>query len=399
MTIPEHFGERKEFLSRPEVAENSAFLREVGVFDHVNFLEQEIKNFRDLFTSTMDIFTRSTVEEIMDAAVRRISDYSSPSVVVFLWKPLQNREEIVIKGYKDYKPVDLGLNVPGISCFEPFFRKYPRPINYELFSFEFGQSEIFEYFDRVNPSLVIPIMGPSGGLYGMVLLGNKAMGQEYSIAELSFIQHFMSFVSLAIQNNLHYERTLRDVKTGLYNNAFFLTRLNEEIARSRRNEYKTSIIMLDIDHFKRINDTYGHIAGDRVLESLAITIKQALRSHDVPSRFGGEEFTVLLPDTGKDEAFLVAERLRNIVAEMDVPWEPSLPRITVSLGVCTFYGRTGVSSEEIMKRTDEALYMSKEQGRNRTTVWEGGLLDKIEKRFSGSYPPPRVSHGGGRGAT
>jgi len=269
--------------------------------------------------------------------------------------------------------------VTSINCFEPFFQKYPRPVNYELFSFELGENENLRSFDTIKPELVIPIMGPSG-LYGMVLMGSKILGEEYSIAELAFIQHLMSFVSLAIQNHLHYERTLRDVKTGLYNNGFFLTRLNEEIARTKRNESKTSIIMIDIDRFKKFNDTYGHIAGDRVLESLAITIKQTVRTEDVPSRFGGEEFTILLPDTDKDEAFHAAERLRTIVSGMKVPWEPPLPQVTISLGIFTFCKETNLSSEDIIKLADEALYLSKERGRNRTTAWGVGLLDKIERK-------------------
>jgi len=377
----ENFGERKNLLTETKVIENYALLQETGVFDHIRFLEQEIKNFKSLFMSTRNIFTRTSVEEIMNAAVWQISDYSLPSVIVFLWKPLQNREEIVIKCYKNYKLVDLKLDVDGINTFEPFFQRYPKPINYELFSFEFGQNETLKAFDSIDPALVIPILGLSGGLYGMVLMGNKVMGKEYSIVELSFIQHLMSFVSLAIQNNLHYERTLRDVKTGLYNNGFFLTRLNEEITRTKRNGSNASIIIMDIDRFKRINDTYGHIAGDKVLENLAITIKQTLRSHDILSRFGGEEFTALLPDTDRDNAFHTAERLRNVVAEMKVPWETTLPQITISLGIFTFDKNTNLSSEDIINRADEALYMSKERGRNRTTAWGAGLLDKIERKF------------------
>ena len=140
--------------------------------------------------------------------------------------------------------------------------------------------------------------------------------------------------------------------------------------------------MMDVDKFKKFNDTYGHLAGDRVLESLAITIKQAVRTEDVPSRFGGEEFTVLLPDTDKDHAFVAAERLRNMVASIEVPWEPPLPQITISLGIFTFGDSTNLPAEQIIERADEALYLSKELGRNRSTAWGSGLLDKIERKKS-----------------
>ena len=383
MRTPENArGGEKNFLSLPKAIEHYALLEDLGIFNHINTLEHEIRNFKNLFKSSLDIFACTSVEEIMDSTVWQISNYSLPSIIVFLWKSLHNREEIAIKSYKNYKPIDLSLNLDRIDTFEPFFKKYPKPINYDLFSFEFGESESLKAFESVEPSLVIPILGPSGGLYGMVLMGNKVMGEEYSIAELSFIQHLMSFVSLAIQNNLHYERTLRDVKTGLYNNGFFLTRLNEEITRTKRNGTKTSIIIMDIDRFKRVNDAYGHLAGDKVLEELAITIKQTLRTHDIASRFGGEEFTLLLPNTDKENAYAAAERLRTIVADMKVLWERPLPQITISLGIFTFDKNTNLLAEEIIKRADEALYLSKERGRNRTTAWGVGLLDKIERRLN-----------------
>jgi diguanylate cyclase (GGDEF)-like protein len=315
----------------------------------------------------------------MDATVWQISDHSLPSIIAFLWKPLQNREEIIIKCYKNYKPVNMNLNVDSISSFESFFRQYPKPINYGLFSFQIGKNETLKSFDNIEPELVIPIMGPLG-LYGIVLLGRKILGEEYSLAELAFIQHLMSFVSQAIQNHLHYERTLRDVKTGLYNSGFFMTRLNEEIARTKRNKSKTSILIMDVDRFKKFNDTYGHLAGDRVLEALAITIKQAVRAEDVPSRFGGEEFTVLLPDTDKEYAFLAAERIRTKVAAIEVPWDPPLPQVTISLGIFTFGEDTNLPVEEIIERADAALYLSKELGRNRSTAWGTGLLAKIERK-------------------
>jgi diguanylate cyclase (GGDEF)-like protein len=192
----------------------------------------------------------------------------------------------------------------------------------------------------------------------------------YSQKELIFIEQLMAFVSQAIKNHLHYEHSLRDVKTGLFNHGFFINRLNEEVARARRGNYASSMIVMDVDKFKNFNDNYGHLAGDKVLETLAFTVKQGVRTEDVPSRFGGEEFTVLLPNTDQKAAWVVAERLRVDVAAMTVPWAPPLPQVTISLGIYTFNNENHVESAEIIHRADEALYISKEQGRNRCTHWE-----------------------------
>ena len=370
--------EAKEFLLNPKVVENYTLLREIGVFKHIDVLDKEIRNFKRLFSGALDIFNRTTIDEILDATVWQITDHFLPSFIGFLWKPMQNREEIVIKGYKNYKPADLNIKIGSINSFESFFQLYPKPVSYDLFSYELSDNEAAKSLDTLKPELIIPILGPSG-LYGLVLVGNKILHNGYEDAELTYIQNLMSFVSKAIQNHLHYERTLRDTKTGLYNNGFFQTRLKEEIARSRRTNSYSSIIIMDVDKFKNFNDTYGHLAGDRVLESLAITIKQGVRADDIPSRFGGEEFTILLPETDREAAWLVAERIRTMVADMKVQWEPQLPQVTISLGLFTFGKDMNLSSDEVVLRADEALYLSKERGRNRTTAWGVGLLDKIQK--------------------
>jgi diguanylate cyclase (GGDEF)-like protein len=368
----------EEFLANPQIVENYSFLQGIGVFKYVDSLNREIRSYKNLFSGALEIFNRTSIDEIMDVTVWQISDHFLPSFIVFLWKPLQNKEDVVIKSYKNYKMVEMDLNLETISPFEPFFRKYSKPINYDLLSYEMGESGPAQAFKKLHPELVIPILGPSG-LYCLVLVGRKILGDEYSAAELVYLQNLMAFVSQAIQNNLHYERTLRDVKTGLFNNGFFMTRLNEEIARAKRIGSCASIIIMDVDKFKNFNDTYGHMAGDRVLETLAVTIKQAVRTEDVPSRFGGEEFTVLMPDTDKQAVWLAAERLRIAVASMKTNWDPPLPQVTISLGVFTFNRDTNLPASEIIHCADEALYLSKERGRNCTTVWGSGLLAKIQR--------------------
>ncbi|MDR1286469.1 MAG: GGDEF domain-containing protein [Treponema sp.] len=367
----------KDFLENPKVMENYSFLQELGVFKFVDELNREIQNYRSLLQGGLDVFNRTSIDDIMDATVFQISDHFLPSFISFLWKPIQNRDDIVIRSYRNYKKIDLHLKVDSIAPFESFFQQYPKPINFELLSYEMKNEKATKSFGEVEPELMIPILGPFG-LYGIIVVGKKILEDEYAPRELVFLQQLMSFVSQAIKNHLHYEHSLRDVKTGLFNHGFFMTRLNEELVRSRRSCCASSIIVMDVDKFKLFNDTYGHLAGDKVLESLAFTLKQGVREDDVPSRFGGEEFTVLLPNTDRNTAWTVCERLRNAVAAMKVPWNPPLPQVTISLGLYTFDERSGIDAEEVIHRADDALYLSKERGRNRSTMWGSGLLFKIQ---------------------
>jgi diguanylate cyclase (GGDEF)-like protein len=369
----------QDFLSNPKIIGYYSLLEDIGIFRHIDSLKKEIRDYKELLDGAMDLFNCTTIEEILDATVRQISDQFLPSFILFLWKPHQNKEEITIKGYRNYQTVDMDMKIESITPFEPYFQKDPNPINFKLLENQMESYDAIKALKKLNPELVAPIMGPSN-LYGLILIGHKMIGEKYTPHELTFLKELMAFVSQTIQNHLHYEHSVRDVKTGLFNYGFFMTRLNEEIARSKRNDDIASLIVIDVDKFKNFNDNYGHMAGDRVLESLAQMIKRNVRTGDVPSRFGGEEFTILLPGSDLDTAWLVAERLRISVAEMEVPWEQQiLPQVTISLGLITFDKNTDVPAEEIIDRADEALYRSKERGRNRSTIWGGGLLFKIEQ--------------------
>jgi hypothetical protein len=264
MSTPEELDKEeleKQFLSSPKIVENYSFLQEIGVFQFIDSLNREIRNYKSLLSRGLDIFDRTTIDEIMDATVYQISDHFLPSFIAFLWKPVQNRPDITIKAYKNYKPVDLNLSVDNIIPFEAFFQAYPKPINFNLLRVELKNEDAIKPFKNVHPELVIPILGPFG-LYGIILVGRKILEDDYSSEELNFLQQLMSFVSQAIKNRLHYEHSLRDVKTGLYNHGFFITRLNEEVARSKRAGYPSSIIVMDVDKFKNFNDSYGHLSDN-----------------------------------------------------------------------------------------------------------------------------------------
>ena len=359
----------KALLSNPKVAEYNPLLREIGILDYLDSLKRDIHEYRELVVSALDIFNHTSVDEIIDATALHISGHFHPDFVSFFWKPIQSKADITVKSYQNCKPISLKLNIKNIIALENYFTLSPKPVHYREFREKLEDREEIKTLEELKPEFFIPILGLRG-LYGLIIIGRKMADEDYTSMELSFLEYLISFVSQAIQNHLHYEQTLRDFKTGLFNHSYFIHRLGEEFARVKRSRISSSIIVIDVDKFKIFNDTYGHLAGDKVLESLSLTIKQAVRTEDVPSRFGGEEFTVLLPDTNAETAFIVAERLRNGVAEMEVPWDPPLPRVTISLGVYCFNKESVSTAEQILLRADEALYLSKKNGRNQTTLWE-----------------------------
>ena len=159
------------------------------------------------------------------------------------------------------------------------------------------------------------------------------------------------------------EMNHRDSLTGIYNRRFFTSRLKEEFERHRRYNRPISMLMIDIDHFKSVNDTYGHLCGDFLLKSVCGTIQSALRRVDILARFGGEEFCCLLPETTFESSLITAERIRSQVETAFYTYEGQTIPVTVSIGVPQLPGPTD-SHERFLVNADHALYEAKKKGRN-----------------------------------
>jgi diguanylate cyclase (GGDEF)-like protein len=184
----------------------------------------------------------------------------------------------------------------------------------------------------------------------------------------------LSLGNLKLQDILRYQ-AIRDPLTGLYNRRFMLETLEREIFRMKRKEAAMSIIMLDLDHFKRFNDTFGHSAGDEVLKAIGNLLLHHVRKEDVACRYGGEELTLIFPETSIETASARAEELRLKVEEFHPKYlGEGLGSITVSMGVAV-YPEHGQTPEALLKAADGALYQAKHQGRNRVVVASGDSSD------------------------
>lgn len=165
------------------------------------------------------------------------------------------------------------------------------------------------------------------------------------------------------------EQAIRDSLTGLFNRRYLHETLEREFSRAVRNKYMVSVMLMDIDHFKHINDTYGHAAGDEILRALSVTISLNIRKEDIPCRYGGEEFVIVMPDAPLHSAEQRARALHKKINSIKVDFEDQKLQVTVSLGIAAFplHGDTG---EQLLMCADQALYKAKQIGRNRVIVYK-----------------------------
>jgi diguanylate cyclase (GGDEF)-like protein len=237
---------------------------------------------------------------------------------------------------------------------------------------------------KAEPLCPAKFVPPSEGSYycGPLIAGGVIIGavrvegiRNYWTPEReSLLESYLSGAATALSNLRLLESTKQqanvDELTGLYNRRFVEDYARKLLAMARRQGHPLGIIMMDLDHFKEINDIYGHEVGDRVLRQFAKTVTLAVREANVASRYGGEEFLVVLPETVPQGCMLVAERIRKAVERMVVPsgTEKPLPQLTVSLGIA-IYPEHGQGLEELLQASDKALYESKRAGRNRSTLY------------------------------
>lgn len=248
-----------------------------------------------------------------------------------------------------------------------FFREVQQLVPLDALSYQHKASDLRLEFGLRGHHSVSYTLSHEGELLGELVFRRN---QRFSEQELANLESLLSALLYPVRNALLYrtatQSALRDPLTDTGNRIAMDQTLQREIEMSRRHLQPLSLLMLDIDHFKNINDSHGHSAGDDVLKAVAASIKGQLRNVDMVFRFGGEEFLILLSNTGREAAALVGERLRFAAQAKDFLADGKSIELTVSLGCSTLL--PGESAESLLRRADSALYVAKREGRNRLAM-------------------------------
>lgn len=206
---------------------------------------------------------------------------------------------------------------------------------------------------------------------------SKSTPGSFSDNDFELFVNLANQVAIAIDNARLYRYAVTDEMTKLYNHRYFQQRLDEELLRADRYEDHISLLILDVDHFKHFNDTYGHPEGDRVLKTVARLIEKSIREIDIAARYGGEEFVVICPEKSGTGALVPAERIRKAIEGFDFRINGVHVPITVSVGAAC-YPDNATTKAELIKKSDTALYYSKENGRNRSTLYNPIMVEHEE---------------------
>lgn len=236
---------------------------------------------------------------------------------------------------------------------------------------------VFPEAKDLNSVALLPLMRQDK-LMGSLNFGSHDDKRFTRHHATDFLNHLAIIAAFCLENSVNRARLVRsgltDVLTGWHNRRYLQTRLREELARAKRDQKPLVCMMMDVDHFKRVNDTYGHLAGDNALREVAQRVECEIRASDVAARYGGEEFVVLLPATSMQDALPLADRIRNAVAGTPIVIDDKTSvTITISIGIAdTIPGPNGndlkTASEALLAAADVAMYQAKSDGRDRICV-------------------------------
>ena len=319
---------------------------------------EELATFRELGLSINSLLE---LDELLETVIWKVTAlFDSPKGIIYLLDPSSEKlvpriarygSELRREDELQKEPVAVGEGAVGKALAERF-------------------GTIVEGDDGYS-YLVEPLIAKHEGI-GVIEVARESAQGPFQRRDSNLLGAIGSQVAVAIHNALLYSLATTDSLTRLYVRRYFSLRLKEEFFAARRYKQPLSVLMIDIDHFKGFNDSYGHQTGDHVLKRIAEIITQNCRRSDIPCRYGGEELAVILAATGLKGAITVGEKIRQQISGRRFSFEKAKDlKITVSIGVASY--RIGMRApEELVARADEALYKAKRRGRNKVVAAEPG---------------------------
>jgi diguanylate cyclase (GGDEF)-like protein len=289
---------------------------------------------------------------------------------IFAKKDIDSTRFSLHRNYKGFE-VEQGVNY-SIAEDHPVFKLFSR--QYGCYSLDdlrqrLGSFAGIECIASLAPSLLVPLKA-KGVVNGLLVVGERIGEESFDVYEREYALNLAGLAAVAINNAFLFEMTTTDMMTRLKMKHYFYTMLLQRMGEAAASSKPISVVMIDIDFFKKFNDTYGHLCGDAVLKQVARLIQAGVRGNDLAARYGGEEFCVLLTEADTDRARQAAERIRASIAATPTEYEGRSLTVTVSLGVAQYDVERDVSGKSLIDRADKALYRSKQEGRNRVTVAE-----------------------------
>lgn len=314
------------------------------------------------------IDSSTTLEDAIEIVMHSIMEYH-PNAGTVIYLLDESRSKLIARGIEgefagrnpESMTIELGSALTESTLSTPIYR------DTRTAKQDSSADPFLAFVPQQGSYAMIPFLRPDTRLSGIVFLCFDS-SQSLSADTFRRIQTFVKGVSsslerIRIQNILH-GMAYTDAMTGLKNYRAFLRDLSEEVRRSARYERSLALMIVDLDRFKTVNDTYGHPTGNRALCYIAMLLQETLRESDLPARFGGEEFVVLCPETGLDAALAVAERIRRTVEAHPLPiTDTQRIHLTLSIGVAV-YPTDAESESELIQRADAALLLAKRAGRN-----------------------------------
>jgi diguanylate cyclase (GGDEF)-like protein len=336
-------------------------------------VKRKVYDLHNLVEASNEIYSILNFRQLINSALLTvIGQVGVQSAFVLMYdQKKRSYSQIYQKGFraKEIQKIKFKVDSPLVK----YFTRHNAPVYVKQLN---RQKEFVSYVQKLK-ELGIFILAPimyAERVQGIIATGEKLYATEFTQTDYELFHVLVNIISISIENSLHYEAvknlSLTDEMTNLHNYRSFISRLKEEINRSKRNKSEISLVILDIDHFKNYNDTLGHQAGDEALREVGKVLRNTVRDEDIVSRYGGEEFCIIFPGIAKEGIKSLCERIRIKIEKYKFYKEKVQPtgKLTISLGGANF-PTDAKDMHTLIQKADEALYRAKHLGRNQMQIF------------------------------